>query len=159
MPLVMPTMSTIFACGSAARAAACTAGESGSTYFVCADAKHGTKSNKSNFKLRDVAIVPPPGGTSPRGYLSVMGRSSNGGVTGIMKLTFFTSAGGAGYFPHHRKVCPGSKLSSAGLLALLLDKYVPSESLSMKYFFISAVMYNFSLSPGAFQFVNFRSVG
>src|ERR1700688_2093140 len=78
-------------------------------------------------------------GTSLSGYLSVMGTSSNGGVTGIMKLIFFTSAEGAGYFAHHRKVCPGSKLSSAGLLALLLDKYVPSESLSIKYFFLSAV--------------------
>jgi len=41
-----------------------------------------------------------PHATTP--YLSVMGMSSKGAVTGIMKLIFFTSAGGAGYFPHHR---------------------------------------------------------
>src|ERR1700736_4465344 len=72
-------------------------------------------------------------------YLSVMGTLSNGGVTGIMKLIFFTSAGGAGYFAHHKKVCPGSKLTSTPLLALLLDRYVPSESLRMKYFLFPAV--------------------
>ena len=105
MPLAMPTMSTILACDSAARAAACTAGESGSSYFVCADAKHETRSNKSNFKLRDVAVVPPQ--VEPANQLR---RPFSGDghalkrVTGIMKLILFTSAVGAGYFAHHRQV-------------------------------------------------------
>src|SRR5271154_3319636 len=129
-------MSTTLACGSAAWAVACTAGESGSGYFW-ADAKQGTSNKKnSSCKLR-VAITPPQPEPAFRTYSSAMGTSSNGLVTGIMRLIFFTSAGGAGYFAHHRKVFPGAKLAS--LLELLLDKTVPSVSLSTKYFLFPAV--------------------
>src|ERR1035438_9259922 len=81
MPLVMPTMSTILACGSAARAAACTAGESGSAYFVCADAKQGTRTNRSIFKLRAVAITIPRWNEPQRLFIgdgNVLKRGSDG---------------------------------------------------------------------------------
>ncbi len=54
--------------------------------------------------------------------------SSNGGATGDMKLIFFTSAAGAGYFAHQRKVFPGAMFASRPLLVLLVDRTVPSES-------------------------------
>ena len=44
-------------------------------------------------------------------YWSLIGMSSKGATRGIVKLIFFTSAGGAGYFPHQREVCPGFKAS------------------------------------------------